>query len=402
MQVAPYVIDYIKQALAGDKLTPPKRVANDSHREVLASLYQAYQLGGAVAVKQAWSVITYARPELQVIAYMLDAQQQGGKQRYIPSGLLIPLDELGDLPLPPYAIPRYPIYEQGSNLLYGMPGLGKSFIALDFMGHVAASQPDKTIIYVAPRAVLMPARWKAWTQTYGMNPDNIMIMRQSLRVTDSSLIEQFKTEVEMLDLDVHFIVFDTLARAMVGDNENDTREMNIFMNALDSLRDELECGILLIHHVNKLGAMRGSTVIDGGLDSIIKIERTGDQRITLHNKQEQGGKNRHRAEEEPLHMRLRSVEIEMNKQREQAGVVELVDDAAPTDEPLDQRQRDMLAALDGSIEPLTVRALQTTTGISQSTLYRHLKSLTAAGYIAHDKLKSIVTITDTGRAAYST
>src|SRR5690606_30978622 len=106
--------------------------------------------------------------------------------------LLILFEELEDLPLPPYAVDRYPIYEKGVNLLYGLPGIGKSFIALDFIGHVAAKHPDKAVIYIAPEGwSSIPVRWKAWCKHYSISPVNTFIMRQPLRLSKHDEINAF-------------------------------------------------------------------------------------------------------------------------------------------------------------------------------------------------------------------
>ena len=458
-----YLQEYIQTALTSESLPKPDPMRANGNYEVLTSLYEAHRLTGSEGANKAWKTIIHLRPELievfplyeptrvklpiedvwalrratsgqpfdptvktsplirlmiqtlkpreleqflmadaQLFDDMLGLDPDVKPHDQIAAGLLIPFGKLEDLPLPPYAIDRYPIYERGLNLIYGLPGVGKSFIAVDFLGHVAASNPDKAVIYVAPEGwSSIPARWKAWCLNYGKTPENILLMRQSLRVTNARQLEAFKDEIAELGLDVHFIVFDTLARAMVGDNENDTREMNLFIDTLDHMRDELDCGMLLVHHVNKLGQLRGSTALDGALDSIIRVNKE-DSQLVLHNRQDKGGKNRHRPEADPIYLNLKTVEVQMRGLVDNAGVVEVVErrDPAESADTLNPRQRELLEALDGYGEGMTVSQIYDATNIPKPTIYRYLKQLGAADYLNHNRNTDQIAITDKGRSTY--
>lgn len=327
----------------------------------------------------------------------------GDKLESTNHALLLRFNELEDLPLPPYAIDRYPIYERGVNLLYGLPGIGKSFIAVDFIGHLAVAQPNKAIIYIAPEGwSSIPVRWKAWCKHYRAEPKNTYIMRQSLRLSDASAINAFKEACQsILKSKVHFIVIDTLARAMTGDNENDTREMNLVIDATERLRADLDCGVLFIHHVNKQGLLRGSTVLEGALDSVIKVQRD-ERQLVLFNAQDKGGKNRHREEMPPIYLNMIDMEIEAGGTTSLARVIEVGEKViqTPSQDTLTARQKELLEALDGYDNGMTVKQLQETTSIPKPTIYRYAKLLQQAGYLKHDREKDSLLITNNGKSAY--
>ncbi len=56
-----------------------------------------------------------------------------------------------------------------------------------------------------------------------------------------------------------------------GGNENDTEQMSKFVNRLNRMIVDYNVTVVIIHHANKLGEMRGSTVLQGWADSIIKF-----------------------------------------------------------------------------------------------------------------------------------
>jgi predicted transcriptional regulator len=465
MNAQPFLREYIKSALTNEHLDPPDDFPCENP-EVADKLYQAHKKGGISAAHDAWRFIIRHQPELAevypysdpigvklkqedvwairrvlakmpldpalnvspVVKLMIKAMGRNELQRLVmidgtlaedvtridpnePIGgsaggykLLIPFGDLEDMPLPAYAIDRYPIYERGVNMIYGTPGVGKSFIATDFIGHIAVKNPDKAIIYVAPEGwSSIPARWKAWCQHNGVDPTppNAILMHQALRLTKPEQVAQFTDEIKAHDLKVHFIVFDTLARAMVGDNENDSREMNLFIDTLDRLRAELDCGVLLIHHVNKLGGLRGSTVLDGALDSLIKVTKEGEQ-LVLHNRGDKGGKNRHRPEADPVYLKLVTVEVEMRGEVDNAGVVELIEkaDTVPSYMTISKRQLELLEVLDSEEKGMTVNRLFEVTQIPKPTIYRYVKQLGRGGYLHHDRSRDQVVITDNGRTVY--
>lgn len=73
------------------------------------------------------------------------------------------------------------------------------------------------------------------------------------------------------------IVLDTLARCMVGGDENSAREMGMLVDNAEKLRRATGATILIIHHTGKNGdGARGSTALPGAVDTIIKVERSND------------------------------------------------------------------------------------------------------------------------------
>jgi hypothetical protein len=75
-------------------------------------------------------------------------------------------------------------------------------------------------------------------------------------------------------LKVEKITLDTLARVMVGGDENKTPDMNVLVANLDILRAATGAHVSVIHHTN-IGEerMRGNYALKGAVDSQIEIKK---------------------------------------------------------------------------------------------------------------------------------
>lgn len=313
---------------------------------------------------------------------------------------ILTLEELEGTPLPHYATDRYAIYSSGFNVLYGTPGIGKSLIAVDFMGRWSESN-DGLMLYVSAEGrASFGARFNAWKHHHKGNLKHIGIWDEMLNIADLSTINRLAEAIK--EYNIKFVVFDTLADVMVGADENSTRDMNFVVHQFEQLRRDTECGILIIHHTNKIGELRGSTTLLGKADSVLKATLAdADNTIALYNALDKGGKNRHNKEADALHLRRLTITMTYRGQLEELPVLELSENVS-TDlnyNALSSKQKAILETLDG-YDGLNVKALQNATGIAQSTLYDNLKKLMRANYVTHRYELDQYSITDKGRDAY--
>ena len=76
-----------------------------------------------------------------------------------------------------------------------------------------------------------------------------------------------------------FVGFDTLARCMVGADENSARDCGIVINNLNLIREATPAGrgvALGVHHAGKDGkTFRGSSAFEGGADTVYLATRDG-------------------------------------------------------------------------------------------------------------------------------
>lgn len=75
-----------------------------------------------------------------------------------------------------------------------------------------------------------------------------------------------------------FVVVDTLARVMVGHDENSVEHMGSLIAAADRLRQATGASVMFVHHNNKQGGARGSTSLLGAVHTIIECSRERNSR----------------------------------------------------------------------------------------------------------------------------
>ena len=81
---------------------------------------------------------------------------------------------------------------------------------------------------------------------------------------------------------IRLVVLDTLARCSSGD-ENVAQDASAFWHALDELRDNFKCAILVVHHTGHTAKDRGrgSMAHTGAADFIHMLARDNDERLVL-------------------------------------------------------------------------------------------------------------------------
>lgn len=185
--------------------------------------------------------------------------------------------------------------------VFGDPGGGKSFVAIDIACSIATGTPwhghqvkQGAVFYIAGEGHNgLARRFKAWELGNGISLNDAPIFKshraaQLYDTTDAAMVAQsIKSLVESSGLSPSMIVIDTLARNMGGD-ENSTQDMNDFIQNLDTyLRQSYKCCVMVVHHS---GAMdkdrsRGSTALRGALDAEYKVQLDpGSKTITFEPK----------------------------------------------------------------------------------------------------------------------
>lgn len=312
---------------------------------------------------------------------------------------VIRASQLKNLALPEYALEGYPIYRTGFNALVGPGGGGKTFVALDIAARLAAELPDGfSVAYMAYEGVHgFSPRYEAWLAHNGYSDVNLLFYMEPTNFMQRDDVDELARELRPHQ--PVFVIIDTVARSMVGADENSTRDMGVYIASIDNLCHRLDCGVLLVHHTNKNGIMRGNNSLYNACDSVLFLKRT-DTQIALHNSYDEGGKNKHRAEAETRYLRLLPKQVNINGADVQAAV--LVDaQQIITDSPeseLEGHQQTILEALDGFPNGLNAKGIQDATQISRATIYRKLKDLLERKFVIQNQ-EDRYEITQEGRDA---
>lgn len=170
-------------------------------------------------------------------------------------------------------------------LIFGDPGCGKSFLAIDWACRIATGTPWRghgvkggPVVYVAGEGQQgFGRRIRAWSRHHGVNLDGMPLYQAPAvaipQVADLlSLVTAIDTGVATVGKPV-MIVLDTLARCYGGGDESSTQDMSKFVSACDLIRQRYGCTILVIHHsghADKTRA-RGAIALKAALDAEYRL-----------------------------------------------------------------------------------------------------------------------------------
>lgn len=164
---------------------------------------------------------------------------------------------------------------RGLVMFFGPSGVGKSFIALDKALSLSEIHP---VVYIAAEGEYgFKTRVAAWCKHHHRDPKHLRLyfyMNVLSLINDAErgafimLLESIKPAL---------IVVDTVAHCMLPGNENDTREMGLFVKGTKALQKKFDCATLLVHHTNKAGKIeRGNLALRNACDVIARITDDDD------------------------------------------------------------------------------------------------------------------------------
>lgn len=177
-------------------------------------------------------------------------------------------------------------------MLFGAPGTGKTFVALDLAldavtgqaagGGAFALSRRLSVAYCTGeggggladrlRAAVRARRldgdgltgltlWTAQPQLFGDGPSGA-----------ASWVAAAQAAGDAPDI----VILDTLHGATAGADENSARDMGQVLGSVRYIRDTLGCAVLLVHHANKQGGYRGSSALHGAVDLMARTDGDGD------------------------------------------------------------------------------------------------------------------------------
>lgn len=200
---------------------------------------------------------------------------------------IMPAGDLKNLPPISWLLPDL-IPDRGLTALYGRSGEGKSFYALDLCLQVAQQRP---VVYIAAEGQAGYAkRVAAWMIHNKQSEGQLHFCMGAVNLMDSTDLKDFIDELRQYN--PALICVDTLARTMIGGDENSQRDMSIYIDSCSQISEQTGCAVLLVHHIGKSGSSpRGSSVLPGACEQMIELTKEDDSiRIRLSkNKDEDGG-----------------------------------------------------------------------------------------------------------------
>ena len=204
---------------------------------------------------------------------------------------LVHASEWANRPPPTWLIKDILPY-QDLAMMYGAPGSGKSFLALDMALAIAGFEDWRgeyktdhgTVVWLAAEAAgSMRNRIQAYMQgkDIDMSMRNLWIVGETPNLSDavnvSALTEAVKAAEPLL------IVVDTLSAASGGANENSGEDMNAVLTACRLLHEETGALVLLIHHSGKDSSRgaRGWSGLQGAVHTELEVIHLPDTQARM-------------------------------------------------------------------------------------------------------------------------
>ena len=176
--------------------------------------------------------------------------------------------------------------------LSGKPGNGKSFVAIELACCVATGTPwhshgarkGKVLYVIAEGVHGFAPRVDAWIRETGIYLEDIRFLPIPVHLMRPLDVAAFAQVLD--DFKPALIIFDTQARVTVGAEENSSKDMGQFVDALEQLRGRSGACILAVHHEPRTGEnLRGSTALEGAATTILRASKEGDQVTVSSQKQ---------------------------------------------------------------------------------------------------------------------
>jgi 5S rRNA maturation endonuclease (ribonuclease M5) len=220
---------------------------------------------------------------------------------------LLSTEQLRELPPPEPLIDGW-LNVNSLAMMFGPSGAGKSFVAIDMAMTVGSRRfwhsndvTNGLVLYVVaegtPGASLRSTAW----ETHHRTTSNVTWHPGAVNISDPAWATALAEVVA--ELKPVLVVIDTLARSIVGADENSSKDIGITVEHLEMIRNAAGCCVLIVHHAGKDVSKggRGSTALKGAMDTEIEVNGT-ENRITVKNT-----KQKDAAEAPTLHFKLEPV-----------------------------------------------------------------------------------------------
>ncbi|SLH68895.1 Uncharacterised protein [Mycobacteroides abscessus subsp. massiliense] len=223
----------------------------------------------------------------------LSPVRDGAPVEPVLAGSVLSRGALRDLPDPEPLIDK--TLDRGTvALLYGKWGTHKSFLALDWAACVATGKrwqsrdvQQQRVLYIAAEGAFgLDARLRAWESGWGQliaDTGQLDTLAEPVNLLRAAPVAHL---VELIEARGYgLVVLDTLARCLVGGDENSAQDAGIAIDVMHRLRRATPQGrgvVLAVHHAGKDGkTLRGSSALESGADTVYLSVREEDTNLTV-------------------------------------------------------------------------------------------------------------------------
>lgn len=260
--------------------------------------------------------------------------------------LLVSVDDMLARPRVPNWLVTGILEKHTLGMLFGDPGVGKSFVALGWALSIASGVPWQgrevahgPVVYVAGEGFGgLSRRADAWRRHSQVSRAGVPIhfTERAVAFNDPGAIGELQGEIDDLPTPPVLIVVDTLSRATPGLDLDKAKDMNSFVGACDRLREKYQCAVLVVHHSghgDKNRAMN-SIALKGAVDFEAGVKREGDDLLSLTST-----KAKDAEPFEPIFLRFEAVQLDPvgtdpnTPPKPQSSVVLVETESGPTKKP---------------------------------------------------------------------
>lgn len=204
-------------------------------------------------------------------------------------------------------------------LLFGEPGCGKSFLAVDIALCVATGaafhgrgvKGGPVFLIAGEGHNGLARRFAAWAIARGVSLNDALLFKsnraaQFLDAANARIVAEAVEALAGLHGKPALIIIDTLARNFGAGDENSTSDMGSFITAVDDLKARFPgCAVLIVHHSGHAdkSRARGAMALKGALDCEYRVEKDADAIRLINTKMKDAEPPR------DLHFALKSVDL---------------------------------------------------------------------------------------------
>lgn len=209
-----------------------------------------------------------------------DAKQQRAREARKSRFRIHTVDEIVSRPPMQWWV-KGVIPRQGIGSIYGQPGSGKSFLAIDLLAAIQKGEwwfgyrtKHCPVVYLAMEGQGgLGTRLKAYSQQKGHN--GIRVMEMPFDIRDAEQRADLIEAIHSAGLANGIVCLDTLAASAAGMEENSSADMGEVIEGMKEIQRELNACVLFVHHAGKNGdkGMRGHSSLLGAVDFAIEVTR---------------------------------------------------------------------------------------------------------------------------------
>jgi hypothetical protein len=234
-------------------------------------------------------------------------------------------------------------------------------------------------------------RVAAWCKHHTKTEGKLFMCIGAVQLLETGDLQAFLTLIR--EIKPRIVIIDTMARSMVGSDENSTRDMGMFIQACDEVKHTLNCAVLIIHHTNKGGIQeRGNSALRGASDAMIKVTAEDDL-IGV-----ESAKTKDAQPFPTRYMQLITIQVEMDgKIADSAVLVESKNVFQTPDDPLTKGQMDVLRCVAAEEFGADRGEISQSTNIPYPSLQKILSRLKLLEYLKQASKGAPYEITDAGK-----